>query len=320
MKVFLSFSGSRSKHVAQALSGWLPQILHPIDCWFSDDIRSGQDWMSAILLGIASSDLGVICVTRANQERPWLNFEAGACAGVSKTKVAVPYLIDFEEILELKKPMEGLQFRRASKEETLRLVLDINQSREDDLQRTEEELQKGFDKWWPDLEVELEAARRIDDGRVESRQMEDKVDEVLSMLRSLAGPRVRSSALRANDTTLDPSQLLSPVDYGAVEKHNFPWLRSDVGALSVPLLGNFKAPRVLSALQVLGHDAGMRVLHDSGEVEYYSSANNTYRLKLFSGIWRRDPEQLAMMISASWTDGEEVVGRSEDGDEQQDQR
>ena len=44
MDVFLSWSGTRSKAVAQALESWLPLVINATSPWISAEIDKGRRW------------------------------------------------------------------------------------------------------------------------------------------------------------------------------------------------------------------------------------------------------------------------------------
>jgi hypothetical protein len=49
MKVFISWSGTRSKELANALRDWLPLALSYVKPWVSDkDIGAGDRWAQSI--------------------------------------------------------------------------------------------------------------------------------------------------------------------------------------------------------------------------------------------------------------------------------
>src|SRR5215475_10411412 len=79
LKVFISWSGDKSKAVAQQLKDWLPQVINALEPWISfEDIGKGRRWSPEIGAQLAATNAGIVCVTAANREHPWLLFESGA--------------------------------------------------------------------------------------------------------------------------------------------------------------------------------------------------------------------------------------------------
>jgi hypothetical protein len=79
MKVFISWSGERSKRIAEAFRDLLGDILQNVESWLSfEDIQKGARWNSEIAVQLKDSNLGLVCLTPEAQESPWLLFEAGA--------------------------------------------------------------------------------------------------------------------------------------------------------------------------------------------------------------------------------------------------
>src|SRR5688572_19220319 len=85
MEVFLSWSGERSKAVAETLSVWLGQVIQAVDPWISSDIEKGARWNPEIAARLEQSRVGIICLTKENLDAKWILFESGA---LSKTKDA----------------------------------------------------------------------------------------------------------------------------------------------------------------------------------------------------------------------------------------
>ena len=79
MKVFLSWSGERSKAVAELLNNWLCCVIQAARPWISTrDIDRGALWFSEINEQLQDTSVGIICLTQENKNKPWILFEAGA--------------------------------------------------------------------------------------------------------------------------------------------------------------------------------------------------------------------------------------------------
>jgi hypothetical protein len=109
MKVFLSWSGEKSRAVAGALRDWLPSLINEVDPFVSGkDIAAGARWQSEISGKLESSNFGIVCVTSDNQTAPWLNFEAGALAKVVGSSRVVPLAADLK-VTDVKLPLGQFQ-------------------------------------------------------------------------------------------------------------------------------------------------------------------------------------------------------------------
>lgn len=95
MKVFLSWSGTRSREIAKLLSDWLSCVIQALQPWVSDrDLDRGSLWFGEINDQLKDTTVGIICLTQENKDRPWILFEAGALAkGLSTARVCT-LLID----------------------------------------------------------------------------------------------------------------------------------------------------------------------------------------------------------------------------------
>ena len=77
-KIFLCWSGDRSKEVARILKNSIGQIITGTEAVWSEDIPSGKEWFPAIIEKTRSCEAAVICFTPENLDSPWMHFEAGA--------------------------------------------------------------------------------------------------------------------------------------------------------------------------------------------------------------------------------------------------
>jgi hypothetical protein len=94
MKVFISWSGSRSKTLALHLHDWLAAMIHRAEPWMSErDVQAGQRWNEELSGRLKETHFGVLCLTPENLSAPWLLFEAGALAKAVDTARVVPVLL-----------------------------------------------------------------------------------------------------------------------------------------------------------------------------------------------------------------------------------
>ena len=89
MKVFISWSGSQSKELAEAIREWIPNVIQAVSPYFTpSDIEKGTRWSNDIAKELESSSIGILCITRENIRAPWIMFEAGALSkSLEKTHV-----------------------------------------------------------------------------------------------------------------------------------------------------------------------------------------------------------------------------------------
>jgi hypothetical protein len=156
MKVFLSWSGTRSKEVAEALKEWLPDVLQSVTTFVSSaDIEKGRDFFSVLRTELSESNFGILCLTKDNCRKPWVLFEAGALAKVLDNSSLCPYLIDMEPA-DLPDPLRLFEAAIANEQGTRELVRALNTA-SDALRLAEPQIRRTFDRWWPDLKPKLES-------------------------------------------------------------------------------------------------------------------------------------------------------------------
>jgi hypothetical protein len=116
-KIFISWSGQRSWHVAHRISEWLPSIVPQVDPFLSSDIPAGAMWLRDIADHLASAEMGLICVTRDNINSQWLNFEAGALWNRFAAGIPIcPVLLDLTPS-ELTGPLSLFQSKRFNEQD-----------------------------------------------------------------------------------------------------------------------------------------------------------------------------------------------------------
>ncbi len=160
MKVFVSWSGKTSHVVADALAQWLKLLpFSSIDTWVSgESIDPGTRWNKELSKALESTNLGILCLTKANQLQPWICYEAGALAKMFDKSLVIPYLIDFTAH-DLLHPIKQFQAISATKEETWKIVSKLF-SLDTDNTRQESDIKEAFKNLWPFLESQIEQAKK----------------------------------------------------------------------------------------------------------------------------------------------------------------
>lgn len=126
MKVFISWSGQRSKDLANALRNWLPMVLQYIEPWVSDqDISAGERWAQAIAGELDASNFGIICITPENIHSEWILFEAGALSKSMQDGKVIPLLFGLE-LSDLSGPLSQFQAQKMEESGMKEVVKSIN--------------------------------------------------------------------------------------------------------------------------------------------------------------------------------------------------
>ena len=203
MKVFISWSGEKSRDVAHALRDWLPSVLHSVTPFVSSrDIRSGTRWQAEIASELGETDFGLICVTKANRTAEWLNFEAGALAKAVESSRVVPIAIDLAPA-EIANPLGQFQAIRPNQEDVTAMLTSINEISIPTI--SEDNLRKGVAKWWPDLEERLtDSLQRTYGDTTDDPPMRSErslIEEVLESVRELGRGGPAATIRRQNSNT-----------------------------------------------------------------------------------------------------------------------
>lgn len=193
MKVFISWSGGRSRAIADVLRRWLPSVLQAVRPYFSpDDVAKGSRWSSDIAKELEASRVGILVITPENQEAPWLLFEAGALAKNLERSKVCPLLFGGMEPTDVKGPLVQFQAAQFSQDEMKRVMKMINGELAE-AALAPDVLENVFEMWWPRLEEEVERELEgvREPGHEGRRPERDMLEEVLALTRSLASDKER---------------------------------------------------------------------------------------------------------------------------------
>jgi hypothetical protein len=193
LKVFISWSGDRSKAVADVLRRWFPSVLQAVRPYFSpDDVAKGSRWSPEISKELEASRVGLLIVTPENQEAPWLLFEAGALAKNLERSKVCPLLFASMEPTDIKGPLVQFQAAQFSKDEMKRVIKMMN-TELGDSGVAPDVLDGVFEMWWPKLEAQVDEVLQADKGQSGEARRSDRelLEEVLALSRRLSSERER---------------------------------------------------------------------------------------------------------------------------------
>ena len=248
MKVFISWSGERSRLLAQALHGWLPLVLHYVKPWLSEaDVSAGDRWAQVVAKELETSHFGIICVTPENLGSPWILFEAGALAKSMQGSKVIPLLFNLE-FSDISGPLAQFQAKKFERDGLIEVVSSINHST--DAAVPDERTKQLLAALWPELEKELQAIPPEAPTEKHMRPHHEILEELVSGVRGLdarfrdiegtlaeQGPRSRRRRFRefhpmmmeemAHMVSEEGDDPISLLMFAGLLREDFPWL-SDV--------------------------------------------------------------------------------------------
>ncbi|WP_182112193.1 toll/interleukin-1 receptor domain-containing protein [Actinotalea sp. JY-7876] len=154
MKVFVSWSGTASRDLAESLRWWLPKVIQGTTPFVSaKDIDKGATWTSVLSSELSDTDFGIICVTPENVASPWLNYEAGAISKSVDSRTC-PVLLGVRKN-DLTGPLKQLQVTSLEFDDMLLLLRSLNKAAGGAL--LDADLEEQARMWWPRLEERIQA-------------------------------------------------------------------------------------------------------------------------------------------------------------------
>ncbi len=186
MKIFVCWSGEKSRMVAELFRGWIQNVIQGTDVFLStQSIEGGALWASEVADNIRDRNFGVAFITQENKRNTWIHFEAGGLfKGLGKARV-VPLLVDLTTT-DLEPPLSWFQAAQIDSESMLRLVKSINEGR-DDRRISEDILMSSFTKWWSDFEKPFGAIAKASTSVAAKRQDRELLEELLAATKNLQG-------------------------------------------------------------------------------------------------------------------------------------
>lgn len=185
MKVFISWSGQKSKETAEILSSWIRQVIQAAETWISLDIEKGARWNDKINNELEQTKIGIICLNKENLTSEWILFEAGALSKTQDAHVCT-FLLDVNPA-DVKPPLGQFQHTSFSKDDIRKLMHTINNKIISSNEKTlpEKDLDEVFEVFWKKLESKLQKLKNVQAiTKVIKRTDRDILEEILQVVRS----------------------------------------------------------------------------------------------------------------------------------------
>lgn len=204
MKVFISWSGDRSKQVAELLDDWIQCVIQAVDPWMSSkDIDRGALWFTEISDQLSNTSVGIVCLTKENKDKPWILFESGALAkGLSSNRVCT-FLIDLSPT-DLENPLAQFNHTFPTRDSVWELVRTINLTLKEKALK-ESILAKVFDTYWGQFEEEFKKIiSTTPEAEIQAKRKDNDI-----MLDVLSTVRMLDRRLRSIESNNDRQSLIN---------------------------------------------------------------------------------------------------------------
>lgn len=196
MKIFISWSGKRSKALALALKDWLPLILQYAKPWVSEkDISAGERWALTVSAELEASNFGILCVTPENIDSEWMLFEAGALSKSMLDSKVIPLLFGLE-LSDLGGPLSQFQALKVDMQGLMDVVKAINTV--SDSKASDATINQLVPALWPKLQLKIDSIPDQEDSEPNRRPQVEVLEDLVSEVRGLAA-RMREFELLSSE-------------------------------------------------------------------------------------------------------------------------
>jgi hypothetical protein len=126
--VFISWSGTRSKLIADAFREWLPVVIQAVRPWMSTaNIDKGSRSLTEMAKALDGIKVGITFLTPENLDAPWILHEAGSLTKtVDDSTRLCTYLLGGLKNADIEPPLGQFQYTIPEKEDTRHLIHTIN--------------------------------------------------------------------------------------------------------------------------------------------------------------------------------------------------
>lgn len=183
LRVFISWSGPRSKVVAEAVQWWLRTLFQDVELWISThNITAGERWATKLAGELQGSNFGIVCLTPENLGAPWILFEAGALSKSVEVGQVVPYLFGLNPA-DVEPPLGQFQSVESDEAGTRVLVESVNQARKAPMQP--DGLRDLFTGMWPMLKKRLDGVPSVEGRAAPKRDEREILEELVASVRGM---------------------------------------------------------------------------------------------------------------------------------------
>ena len=222
MKLFLSWSGARSRQIANTYNKWIKYIFPTLEIYIStEDIEPGRKWRDSIENGLEETYFGMLFLTPENLESRWIYYEAGSLSKGKNDSHVIPMLYQLDAG-KLQEPLSAFQSMSLEKDNMLRVVKTINKKM---AEVTDELLlEEIFDNWWEKWEEEadkfpvdieaIEESIKLKDAA--QMDIQEQIEEVLTRLRQQDGKEGVAKIPRLHEMDNDKFKMQELEDFSNV--------------------------------------------------------------------------------------------------------
>lgn len=184
MKIFMSWSGERSKAIAEEFKSFLSKVLQQTQSFISSqDIDLGSIWQNTVLKEVNERRFGLIFITPENKLSEWLHYEAGGLIKDLIKDRVVPILFGLNK-KDISTPFSHFQMIEFEKESVFKLIQQINSVTENPLET--DSLKEVFDAFFTKTEERIIDVISKSPKEVNPRSSEDILTELLLISREQA--------------------------------------------------------------------------------------------------------------------------------------
>lgn len=239
----------------------------------AESIEKGSRWNEDIAGQLDETRFGLICLTSENLESPSILFEAGALSkAFAEQRYVWTFLYDLKPA-NISWPLAQFQHTQANRNDTKKLIETMNNAL-GDKGLSSDTLNKSFEKWWGELESQLNQLPAVEGGVKNERDERDILEEILALVRE---PRVATSRGENRQDLVSRYNAKYGVSVHQIFVNNYDKLSSlekhlnaNSGVLSIVFFESKPFSQELLVTSTLkGEELEMLVLDVLDETEFY---------------------------------------------------